>query len=252
MTFFLKKIISAFVVPPMAFLWLAVLGAFCLKKRPRFGKALIFTALAGLILLSMPYVSHQLHPSLSRYPALIDFEITPKPDAIVVPGCGVYAPAPEFGAPTVSGCSLERLRYAAFLQRKTALPILVSGGDPGHHGVSEAGVMAKVLQDEFHVNVKWIEAQSRDTVENARYARQILAGEGIKRIYLATHSWHMPRAMLAFEAAGFEAIAAPTIIKKDPVIDFWSFVPNAQVLQNSAEACHEWVGKFTISLATRF
>src|SRR3546814_16659183 len=39
---------------------------------------------------------------------------------------------------------------------------------------------------------------------------QRLRNAGVQRFYLVSHAWHMPRAMLSFEAAGLEPITAPT------------------------------------------
>ena len=48
--------------------------------------------------------------------------------AIVVLGGGRYDEAPEYGDDTISLAGLRRVRYAAVLQRRTGLPVLVSGG----------------------------------------------------------------------------------------------------------------------------
>ena len=48
--------------------------------------------------------------------------------AIVVLGGGLYFDTPEYGGDTVGGSTLERLRYAATIARKTNLPVLVTGG----------------------------------------------------------------------------------------------------------------------------
>ena len=59
--------------------------------------------------------------------------------------------------------------------------------------------MAKVLQDELGVKVTWVEQQSTTTQENAKNSANILRKEGIQRVYLVTHYWHMPRSQAIFE-----------------------------------------------------
>ena len=96
-------------------------------------------------------------------------------DAIVVLGAGSYLKAPEYGADTVGEAGLFRLRYAARLQRETGRPVLVTGGKPQGNTLSEAEQMKAVLENEFHVPVKWTEGESNNTLENARFTQRILA-----------------------------------------------------------------------------
>ena len=56
--------------------------------------------------------------------------------------------------------------------------------------------MKQVLEREFQVPVTWVEETSRNTLENARGSFQVLGAAGIRRVYLVTHAWHMPRARL--------------------------------------------------------
>lgn len=77
-------------------------------------------------------------------------------------------------------------------------------------GSSEAGQMKSVLENEFHVPVKWTEDTSRDTRENAYNSFSILRKVKVTHIALVTHAWHMPRAIREFEKAGFKVIPAST------------------------------------------
>jgi len=98
---------------------------------------------------------------------------------------------------------LERLSYGAFVARHTGLPILVTGAP------REAVTMQTSLVRDFGVPVRWVENQSRDTFENARYTAQMLKPEGIGRIILITSSTHLWRAVHEYEDAGFEVVPAP-------------------------------------------
>src|SRR3546814_6627172 len=73
-----------------------------------------------------------------------------------------------------------------------------------------AEAMKVTLERDFGVPVRWIENQSRSTYANAELSAQRLRNAGVQRFYLVSHAWHMPRAMLSFEAAGLEPIPAPT------------------------------------------
>ncbi|MBF0159223.1 MAG: YdcF family protein, partial [Magnetococcales bacterium] len=128
---------------------------------------------AGLLLylFSAPAVIQMMLRGLNRYPPLTESRLEQRSadvGAIVVLGQGRYPSAPEFGGrDTVSSGGLARVRYAAWLHRRTNLPILVTGGRPAGEKSSEAALMRDVLQDEFNVSVRWLEEDSHTTWENA-------------------------------------------------------------------------------------
>lgn len=242
MSWFLTNLISAFLLPPLNLLLLAVTGLLLWHKRPRIARALMSASIALLWLLSTPFVADTLLQSLEGSPPSSLADAKPKLGAIVVLGGGTYFNAPEFGGDTVSNTSLQRLRYAAKLYRETALPILVSGGKPLGNTLSEAEQMRRVLEDEFQVPVQWVESESNNTAENALYSFKQLQLAGITRIYLVTHAWHMPRAARAFKAAGFTVIPAPTAYITRYRTNLLAFLPRATALRDSAIFMHEAIG----------
>ena len=157
-------------------------------------------------------------------------------------GGGIYFFAPEYSSDTVSEPSLVRLRYAAKLQRETGKPILVTSGAPQGSDLPEAQQMKSVLEQEFKVPVRWTEDDSNNTLENARYSYRLLRQAGIKRIYLVTHAWHMPRSVEAFESAGFEVIPAPTAFTTRYKTSLLDFLPGANALLGSSIFMHELIG----------
>ena len=52
----------------------------------------------------------------------------------------------------------------------------------------------------------------------------------MQQIYLVTHAWHMPRAQLAFEHAGFSVIPAPTGYTTRFELTVLDFLPDADAL----------------------
>jgi uncharacterized SAM-binding protein YcdF (DUF218 family) len=162
----------------------------------------------------------------------VDPEQDPTGEAIVVLGGGLYPGAVEFSGDTVSRRSLERVRYAARLQKRTGKPVLLSGGNPMRADSAEAEQMQNVLR-EFGGNAVWLEATSHNTFENVRNTHQTLEQNGISRIYLVTHAWHMPRARAAFERLGVHVIPAgtgyATPLEAKPI----NLVPSAIALEGS-------------------
>lgn len=241
MSWFFTNLISAFLLPPFNLFILILLGLSFWRTRPAVTKVLITGSLFTLWLLSTPIVSDFLLRTLETPPAALT-EKQQVADAIIVLGGGTYINAPEYAGDTVSSATLERLRYAAKLSRELKKPLLLSGGTPLGNHISEAQLMKSVLTEELHTPVEWIEEDSNNTFENARLSYDLLQKSGIKRIYLVTHAWHMPRAVQAFEAAGFEVIPAATAYTTRHRVDMLAFLPNAGALQDSQTFAHEVIG----------
>ncbi len=237
----ISNLVSELLVPPLCLLLPGMAGLLLWHKRPVIARALVAASLGLLWLLSMPIVADSLMQRLESPPVALDPQSRPA-DAIVVLGAGTHPKAPEYGADSVSDEGLVRVRYAAKLQRETGKPLLVSGGRPQGSSLSEAEQMKAVLENEFHVPVKWLEGDSNNTFENARFSQQILSAAGIKRIYLVTHAWHMPRAAMVFRAAGLEVIPAPTGYTTSGPLDLQDFLPRASALHNSKRFMHEIIG----------
>ncbi len=253
MELILTKSIAAFVLPPGGNLLLAFVGLLMLSRWRRAGVAVILVSLLSLYGFSMHVVANSLSKNLE--------EVSPYPlrasgaenmRAIVVLGGGRNDFAPEYGGETVSSETLERLRYAASLHRKTGLPILVTGGQPFGEAVAEATLMKRALEEDFQVPVKWIESNSNNTEENARFSAKILKADGVHRAYLVSHASHLSRAVDAFERAGMGVIPAPTGFRKGDasVSKFITLVPSARALKQSATALREYLG--TVWYALRY
>src|SRR5262245_35691112 len=155
----MKKLITALVLPPTGALLLSMAGLLLLRRRPRLARALAWSGFLILFALSLPPVSWALNALVSDSPAL-DLRRSSQAQAIVVLGGGLRRNAPEYSGDTVNWLSLERIRYAAALARRTHLPVLVTGGRV-HGGRPEAELMRDALESEFGVPVRWVETDSR-------------------------------------------------------------------------------------------
>ena len=120
-----------------------------------------------------------------------------KAEAIVILGAGLTNSS-SMQQPNLNLMLLERVRFGAFLYRKTKLPILLTGGG-SHPSVSEAEGMKHVLEEEFHVPVAFMEEKSNSTIENAKFTFEILKENNIKSIFLVSNSWHLKRADYMFQ-----------------------------------------------------
>ena len=238
----LTNAVAALLLPPGSLIVLAAMGLLLLRTRPRTGRLLAVGGLAGLYIGATPITSQFLLQRWEGTPVVTAPATAAQ--AIIVLGAGKYLHGPEYGGDTVAEATLVRVRYAAGLHRQTGLPILVSGGNPQGGAMAEAQAMRRVLEGEFAVPVRWSENSSATTIENARLSHRLLARQKIDTIYLVTHAWHMPRAQLAFENAGFKVIPAATAYttRYRYHLSVLDFLPSANALRDTARFCHEAIG----------
>ncbi|MEW6354211.1 MAG: YdcF family protein [Pseudomonadota bacterium] len=246
MEILITRSIETLLFPPGNVILLMVLGLVLLRRHRRTAVAALLLAALGLYASSIHVASKALLRALETYPALQPRDLADSgAQAIVVLGSGRYPLAPEYGGDSLADWGLERVRYGAWLHRHTGLPLVVTGGDPLNEGSPEAAVMQKVLRDDYGIEDVWTEGASRTTGENALFTRELLARHGIKRVYLVTQAWHMPRAVRVFQRAGLEVIPAPTHFlsldsnaRSGPL----DWLPDAGALANTNLVLHELAG----------
>ena len=246
MTFLATKIIGAMLLLPMNILILSGIGLFLLKRHPRLGRNILIVSWLLLYMLSTSMVSQTLVQSLESVPPLPPETLSRSTDvdAIVVLSGGQYCDAPEYGEDSPDGGILERMRYGAFLHRKTDKPVFVTGGKPGGAGTLTAGVvMQRSLQNDFQIPVLGTETQSTTTWENATFSAPLLREQGVQKIYLVTHAVHMPRSVQVFEQAGLQVVPAPTHFSTSCKTDILDFLPRSSSLSSSNYALYEWIGR---------
>jgi len=241
--FLLKKLLAALILPPTGPVLLALLGLWLMRARSRrwqYGGLWLATlSLLSLFALSLPIVGDALMAPLEPYPPIARIQLQGV-QAIVILGGGTYSQAPEYGGDTVGSASLERLRYGARLARESQLPLLVTGGAP-FGGRAEAELMREALESDFGVKVRWVEAASHDTAENASLSAPLLKAAGITRIALVSHGWHLPRAISLFEKQGMEVTPAPTAFSTRSPSSIAALLPGE--LGQSRQALNEYLGQ---------
>lgn len=236
-------VVKALLLPPGLLVALGLTGVLLYRRCRRLGLTCLIATPLLTLLLSMPVCSAiAARPFESFAPLAVNTLGEQRAEAIVVLGGGAYRRAPEYGGgENVRPLTLERLRYAAHLQRLSHLPLTVSGGVGPYFEHSEAALMQRALQEDFGVPVAAVEASSLNTAQNARLSRAALP---YQTIVLVTHAMHMQRAKAQFEHAGFKVIAAPLGFVSDHRPDYVlaDFVPTLQGLANSHYVIYEAAG----------
>ena len=227
-------VVKTLVLPPGLLVVAGLAGLVLYRVKRGLGLALLIIAPVLTWLLSMPLTAAWAARAFEIYPPIDPSALRAEAvEAIVVLGGGAYRDAPEYGgADNVRPLTLERLRYAAHLQRFTQLPLAVSGGFAPGMATSEGALMQRALEQDFGVPVAAVESGSTNTAENARLSRAALP---YKKIALVTHAMHMQRAKAQFERAGFEVVAAPIGFISERHLDYvlQGFLPTLQGLQDS-------------------
>jgi uncharacterized SAM-binding protein YcdF (DUF218 family) len=239
-------------LPPGNLICLLLAALLLWWRRPRLAAWLAGLAVLLLYLFSIPIFANAAIRTLEVKP-LDPGILTGRSDAaIVVLSADLVRDQPEYGGATIGGYTLERMRYAARLHRATGLPILVSGGVLHDDAPPIAVLMKESFETDFAVPVRWVEAQSRTTFENAIDSVALLRRDGIRTAVIVTHSWHMRRALDAFAATGIDCIAAPTVFTP-PLTrpELRDFLPRASALGGTYFALHEWVGRGWYALLKR-
>lgn len=244
------KIASTLLLFPANLLLSAALGL-ALRHRCRRAIWLSWGALALLWLFSTRAGALLLVAPLETQTAALN-GVPPAAQAIVVLGARRQSNAPEYGDRDAPGyLALARLQYAARLQRISRLPLLVTGGKTDNATESEADVMARSLQDDFGVTVRWQENDANDTAQNASLSAAMLRQAGVQRILLVTDAIHMPRALASFRKAGLETIPAPTVFFSRERLSLYDYLPSGEGLRRSNYALHEWIGLLWYKLSDK-
>jgi uncharacterized SAM-binding protein YcdF (DUF218 family) len=256
-----KPVAAALLLPPLPLLLLMFLGAWVLRRRPAWGWALMIAGGLGIWLCSSSaagdFLTRQLlHPlqplgtaELQSLRAQARGGGGPR-TAIVVLGAGRERHAPEYGAANLTPQAVERLRYGLWLSRETGLPLAFSGGS-GHAqrgGPAEAEVAAVIAARDFGRKLSWVEAASADTRGNARHTVAMLRSDGVTRILLVTHGWHLRRSLRAFDqaaaqaGAGLQIVPAPMGLAGDDARPLLRWLPSSKGFADTRSALREWFG----------
>ena len=175
----------------------------------------------------------------------------PEPETIVVLSAGLQrGPENSDDAGALEPDSIERALAGIALWRKTPSDTLVFAGG-GPFAISESAVLER-----FAVNAGVassairVESGSQTTWESAHELRA--ANPALPtRIWLVSSAIHLPRALIAFHAAGFEACVLASDRRYLPPAGIGYFLPQSSALLKSEEALHELAGELVYRWRSR-
>jgi uncharacterized SAM-binding protein YcdF (DUF218 family) len=256
MFFVLSKILGFFALPSNLLITFGLLGAaLCATRFARAGRYLALGSLLLLAVAGFSPLGNALLGSLeTRFPP---WDATRgDPAGIVVLG-GAITPdvSAARGEPALNEAA-ERVTVALALARRyPAAKIVYSGGDPGllSRGAVEAEWAAELF-DRFGLPRERVllEARARNTAENARFTKDMIAPKDGERWLLVTSAAHMPRAVGAFRRVGFPVEAHPVDWRTRGAGDArLPFAVLSAGLARTDVAVHEWAGLLGYRLTGR-
>lgn len=251
---YLSKLLPLLVYP-LGFTCLLLGAALILKKHRQWRQGLLIAAFALLWLSSNRWVSYSLARSLEW--RNLPPDPLPSAAAIVLLGGGTESADPPRPMTEVNSAG-DRVLYAAKLYHQGAAPIiLASGGNLSFSG-ARGDTPAEEMQDLLLLTgvpeaAIWLQAESQNTYDDARYSAEILVENEISEIILVTSAMHMPRSKAVFEQQGIAVIAAPvdfTITEQNwestfkPGLDEFLIylLPNASSLGLTTNVLKEYLG----------
>ncbi len=260
MILFVEKFLPLLVYPLGLAILLLILALF-LRQRSVGETLTIVLAILILWLCSTRFVALSLVRSLEwRY--LPAQELAPA-DVIVVLGGGTESP--QYPRPMVEvNAAGDRVIYAAELYKQgKASFILVSGGNiPSLDArtTTPAEDMAMLLNSlGIPQEVIWLQPNSANTAEDAKYSSQMLKDSGITQVILVTSAIHMPRSVELFSMQGIQVIPAPVdyTVTQEVWDNLWggdwpemimAAMPNASSLAQTTNAMKEYIGMLVNNL----
>ncbi len=179
---------------------------------------------------------------------LVEAEPTPAPCAgeadrfhVLLAGGTARAPLDDADFGALSADSLARTgRFARQFGSApvTRLAVVSGGGRPEPEGRLMAALLERAGWPRAQLQ---LETGSVDTWTSAAEVRRLYGGRG-SRIVLSTSALHLPRAVLAYRAHGFDVCANPLFSDFVAAGPAASFVPQAGALAKTESVVHELVG----------
>ena len=219
-----------------------------------------FVTIGALLLLIVglsPLGNALILPLEDRFPRA-DLDQPPEPKGIIILGGAenrLVGSARK--APTLNEAGERLLEGAILAHRFPDAKVAFSGGDAGilYKSDSEADGAAAILTKLGVTPDRLIlEANARDTYENAVYLKKELTedGDSVGRWLLITSAYHIPRSMGAFRQAGFDVEPWPVDYRTRGDADLTRpFDKVSEGLRRVDTATREWVGLLAYWLTGR-
>ena len=237
-------IVFAVFSPSNCLLLLSLLGlALAWGKRRRTGLTLTTIGLLGFVLWGgSPIGSVMIDRLEDRFP-----QPRTLPDqiagVIVLGGSVDPLLTAYWGQPALNGRAERLTEGVALARRYPDAPLAFTGGGPltvNDKPYTEADVAALFFKEQGVTNPIILERHSINTHENATLLAKLLPKDRTGPWILVTSSYHMPRSVGVFRAAGVDILPYPVDYKSIPELSGWWY-QIAGSAESADFAAREWV-----------
>jgi len=252
----ISKLFNLLAQPLNGVLVLLLLALLLWPTRPRWAHLASMAALLLLGLTGLLPVPDALLARLERQHA----EVPANADLHAYAGMIVLGGAMEpgrlsqqHGQPLLNG-SAERMTMAYSLWRRNPeLRVVFTGGEGELFGTGPSE--AERAQAFFNSmglpkEALTLESMSQNTYENAIFTRRLPGMDTQKRWLLLTSAWHMPRAMAAFQKAGWNVTAYPVDYRTGGVTP-WASYSLITGAEHWEVLLHEYLGLMAYTISGR-
>lgn len=259
MFFYLSKLVWFFLQPSAACVFLILLGLSLNRTRfKKYGKPMIKTGAVLLLLIAFSPLGRQIMlPLEDRFPLITFEQQKQKPvDGIVVLGGTIQmVVSDQRGVPSiVSGA--ERIFEAVKLAHHFKQARIVLSGGPNSildNPTADAEIVKQLMID---MGIKperiEVEGKSRNTYQNAMFAKDMAKPKPGENWLLITSAYHMPRSMGVFRQVGFSVSPYPVDYylggEKSRFSPFYYALDGVTVTDTAAK---EWLGLLVYKLTGR-
>lgn len=178
----------------------------------RIGRALLLVSVAGLLVFGFsPAANYIYEPLEDRFP-LFKEDGKPVDGIILLGGAEVPKVGLGRGVPAFNDAGERAMAFADLARRYPYAKIAFVGGSgtlDGEEGAEASTMRASLPMLGIAQDRVIFENRSRNTAENAAFAKALLRPKPGERWLLITSAYHMPRAIGCFRKVGFDVTAYP-------------------------------------------
>ena len=245
--FAISKIFWFLIAPSNLLVLLAALSLVLLAfGAKRAGRVLLAVSVFGLLVFGFSPAGNYLYSPLEeRFPLFRD-DGRPVDGVIMLGGAEMPEVGLARGVPAFADAGERAIAFADLARRFPEARLAFVGGSGKLGGIegAEAKMIRASLPDLGIAPARVaFEDKSRNTEENARFAKALLQPKPGERWLLITSAAHMPRAMGCFRKAGFPVTAYPVDFRTVGPDGLWgNFSRAATGLDFTDTGLKEWVG----------